>query len=199
LYLGGGAVRRGPRSTELRADDLRYEGTASEGKPPKKPIILASAMRGRKLTFRLTIDQSPPPADWPSMDKAHSTGGGEVGVLFGLNRLVGYGGIKDGVPAITIGHAVIVGDGRVRLVQILRDGEYNIELRRLGEASLPGSRTGKRPMEVMVDPGTVTVSLDGKRVSLPWKPEGDSADGFAGFVFNGVGHAVIDKPTITVR
>ncbi len=198
----GVLLRTGPRTTDLRADDLRYEGTPygfeSKGKPPKKPMMLASAMRGRKLTFRMTIDQSPAPADWPRVVKDPPRGGGAVGVLFGLNRLIGYGGIKHGVPAITIGYALTVADGRARLSQILRDGEYNLELRSLGEAAVP-ERTGKRAMEVTVDPGTVTVTLDGKRVSLPWKPEGDTAEGFAGFVFSGLGYAVIDKPTITVR
>jgi hypothetical protein len=50
-----------------------------------------------------------------------------------------------------------------------------------------------------VDPGTVTVSIDGKRVSLPWKPEGDTAEGFAGFLFGGLGYAMLEKPSITVR
>jgi TolB-like protein len=199
----GSIVRTGPRTTDLRADDLRYEGTMSrssrDDKPPKKPMIFASAMRGRKLTFRLTIDQSAPPVDWPSQAKPQPVGGGEVGVVFGLNRLIGFGGIKEGVPAITIGYSLTVADGRVRLSQILRDGEYKIELRQLGEASVPESRGGKQPMEVTVDPGTVTVSLNGKRVSLPWKPEGDTAEGFAGFVFRGLGYAMIDQPSITVR
>jgi TolB-like protein len=198
----GVLIRTGPRTTDLRASDLRYEGalhsSGRDDKPPRKPMMFASGMRGRKLTFRLTIDQSLPPADWPRWSKAPPAGGGEVGVLFGLNRLVGFGGIKQGVPAITIGYALTVADGRARLAQILRDGEYNIELRRLGEAALPG-RAGKQSMEVTVDPGTVTVSLDGKRVSLPWKPEGDTAEGFAGFVFAGLGYAVIEKPSITVR
>jgi hypothetical protein len=41
--------------------------------------------------------------------------------------------------------------------------------------------------------------VDGKRVSLPWKPVGDTAEGFAGFVFHGLGYAAIEKPSITVR
>ena len=199
----GAVVRTGPRTTALRADDIRYEGTMSGGsrdeKPPKEPMILASAMRGKRLTFRMTIDQSAPPADWPSQAKPQPVGGGEVGVLFGLNRLVPAGGIKQGVPAITIGYAATVADGRARLVQLLRDGEYKIEWRQLADAPLPGGRSGKRPMEVTVEPGSVTVSVDGKRVSLPWKPVGDTAEGFAGFVFHGLGYAAIEKPTITVR
>jgi hypothetical protein len=46
-----------------------------------------------------------------------------------------------------------------------------------------------------VEPGTVTVSVDGKRASFPWKPEGEG-DGFAGFLFNGVGYAAVGQPTI---
>jgi TolB-like protein len=202
-YEFGVAVRTGPRTTALRADDIRYEGARSgsgrDNKPPGAPMILASPMRGKRFTFRMTIDQSPPPADWPSWDKAQIAGGGEVGVLFGLNRLIGAGGIKQGVPAITIGYAVTVADGRVRLVQILRDGEYKIEWRQLAQAAVPAGRPGKRPMEVTVEPGRAEVNVDGKRVSLPWKPEGDTAEGFAGFVFNGLGYAVIEKPSITVR
>jgi TolB-like protein len=196
----GTVLRSGPRTTALRADDVRYEGTlsGSDGKPPAKPMMLASAMRGRRFTFRLTIDQSAPPADWPSHAKP-PVGGGEVGVLFGLNRLVGAGGIKRGVPSTTIGYAVTVADGRVKLSQILRDGEYRIDRKILGEAPLPAPRGARRPMEVTVDPGTVTVNIDGKRISLPWNPEGDTAEGFAGFVFDGLGYAVIDKPSIAVR
>jgi hypothetical protein len=196
----GVLIRTGPRTTDLRADDLRYEGTPygfdSERKPPKAPMILASGMRGGKLTFKLTIDQSRPPADWHRLVKDPPAGGGGVGVLFGLNRLVG--GIKEGAPAITIGYALTVAEGRARLSQILRDGEGNYELRKLADAPV-AARPGKRPMEVTVDPGTVTVTLDGKRVSLPWKPVGDTAEGFAGFVFTGRGYATIEKPSITVR
>lgn len=201
-HVWGTIVRSGPRTTALRADDIRYEGTLQRAgggdKPPSAPIILASAVRGRRLTFRLTIDQSAPPPDWPSHARP-PVGGGEVGVLFGLNRLVPAGGIKSGVPATTIGYALTVADGKVTLSQILRDGEHRIERKQLGEAALPAPRAARRPLEVTVDPGTVTVSLDGKRVSLPWKPEGDTADGFAGFLFGGLGYAVIEKPSITVR
>jgi TolB-like protein len=201
-HAWGTILRTGPRTTALRADDIRYEGTlhrtGRDDKPPAAPIVLASAMRGRRLTFRLTIDQSAPPPDWPSQ-ATPPVGGGEIGVLFGLNRLVPAGGIKRGIPAITIGYAVTVASGRVTLSQLLRDGEYRLERKIIGEAPVPAARAGKRPMEVTVDPGTVTVSIDGKRVSLPWKPEGDTAEGFAGFLFGGLGYATIEKPSITVR
>jgi hypothetical protein len=59
----GTIVRTGPRTTALRADDLRYEGTLNRSgrdeKPPKEPVIFASPMRGKRFTFKLTIDQSP--------------------------------------------------------------------------------------------------------------------------------------------
>jgi TolB-like protein len=198
----GTIVRTGPRTTALRADDLRYEGTlhraGRDEQPPGEPILFASAMRGRRFTFRLTIDQSPPPPDWPSHARP-PVGGGEVGVLFGLNRLVSAGGIKRGVPPTTIGYAVMVAGGRVTLTRILRDGEHRLESKLVSEAPVPAPRAARRPMEVTVDPGTVTVNIDGKRVSLPWKAEGDTAEGFAGLVFGGLGYAVIEKPSITVR
>jgi len=201
--IWGAVVRTGPRTTALRADDIRYEGWINghgrDATPPSEPMILASAMRGKRLTFRMTIDQSPPPADWPNLTGAQQVGGGEVGVLFGLNRLVPAGGIKEGVPAITIGYAVTVSKGRARLIQVLRDGEYKIEWRQLADAAVPAGRSGKWPMEVTVDPGSVGVTVDGKRVSLPWKPVGDTAEGFAGLVFHGLGYAAIEKPSITVR
>jgi TolB-like protein len=198
----GVALRTGPRTTSLRADDVRYEGTLSgfrRDEKPKVPTLLASGVRGRRLSFRVTIDQSPPPPEWPRLSKQEPRGGGEVGVLFGLNRLSAAGGIKHGVPPTTIGYALTVADGEARLIQVLRDGELRLQLKVLGTAALPAARAGKRLLEVTVDPGKVVANVDGARVSLPWQPEGDTAEGFAGFVFNGLGYAAIGDPSISVR
>ncbi|MEO7734684.1 MAG: hypothetical protein ABIY55_27250, partial [Kofleriaceae bacterium] len=113
---------------------------------------------------------------------------------FAITRATPEGGIERGAPTITVAHAILVGPSRIRLVQIRRDGEHNIEVKQLAETAIAASR-GRRALEVTVDPGTVTVTLDGKRASFPWKPDGDG-DGFAGFLFNGVGYAAIGQPTI---
>jgi hypothetical protein len=195
-------LRTGPRSSQRRAAELRYEGVQSKsfrGEPegPKQPTILSTAARGRRITVKATIDQSAVPADWKTISREPSKGGAEVGVGFAMKRVVPDGGIERGAPLITVGYGVLVGDAQVHLVQITRDGEHNIAVKRLAEAAV-GAGRGKRALEVKVDPGNVSVTVDGKRVSFPWKPEGGDADGFAGFIFDGVGYASLAQPTVTV-
>lgn len=194
----GVAVRSGPRTSRLRTDELRYEGVmqTSRGvdKPPSEPVLLPTSARGRRLTIRASIDQSPPPSGWRRYAKDAPQGGGEVGVAFAITRVVPEGGIQRGAPAVAIAYAVLVAGDRVRLVQVTRDGEHHIDVKQLAEAGI-GARAGRRSLEVVVEPGTVTAGVDGKRASFPWKPDGD-ADGFVGFMFNGVGYASISQPSV---
>jgi TolB-like protein len=196
----GTRAGRGPRSTRLRTDELRYElvDMRFEKKRPPEPLMFATPVRSKRVTVKAQIDQSPPPPDWRSRTKAPPIGGGEVGVAFALSRMRPDGGIQPGVPAITIGYAVLVGADRVRLVQITRDGEHTIDLKQLADAAVGGRRAGRRPLEVTVEPGRVAVGVDGKRVSFPWKPERDG-DGFVGFLFNGLGYASLSKASIAVK
>jgi hypothetical protein len=195
----GVITRSGPRSSKLRTDELRYEGALERSrggdKPPSEPVLFVTSVRGRRVSVRATIDQSPPPAEWKRYARTPAQGGAEVGVAFAISRVTPEGGIERGAPTITVAHAVLVGADRVRLVQIRRDGEHHIELKQLAEAAIGASRAGRRALEVTVEPGSVTVTLDGKRASFPWKAEGEG-DGFAGFLFNGVGYAAVGQPTI---
>src|SRR5262249_55272482 len=159
-----------------------------------EPVLVLTGARGKSVTVRATIDQSPPPAGWRRNTKAPAQGGGEVGVAFGVSRFESEGGLKKGVPPIAIAYAVLVAGDKVRLVQVPRDGENHIDVKPLGEAGI-GGRAGKRALEVTVDPATVAVSVDGQRASFKWKPDGD-ADGFIGFMFNGVGYASLAQPAI---
>lgn len=191
-------TRTGPRSSKLRTDELRYEGTAESSRggdqPPSEPVLFVTSVRGRRVNIRASIDQAPPPPEWKRYARTPAQGGAELGVAFAITRVTPEGGIERGAPTITIAHAILVGTSRIRLVQIRRDGEHHIEVKQLAETAIAASR-GRRALEVTVDPGTVTVVLDGKRASFSWKPEGDG-DGFAGFLFNGVGYAAISQPAI---
>ena len=192
-------VRSGPRSSKLRTDELRYEGTAEHSsrggdKPPSEPVLFVTSVRGRRVNLRASIDQQPPPAEWKRYARTPAQGGGEAGIAFAITRVTPEGSIQRDAPTITVAHAILVGPSRVRLVQIRRDGEHHIELKQLAEAAVASSRT-RRALEVTVEPGTVTAILDGKRLSFPWKADGDG-DGFTGFLFNGVGYAAIGQPQI---
>jgi len=196
----GVTVRSGPRSSMIRTDELRYEGVLQEtlrgaDKAPAEPVLFVTNVRGRRLSVRASIDQSAPPAGWKRYAKTPPQGGGEVGVAFAITRVTPEGGIQRGAPAIAVAHAVLVGNDRVRLVQIQRDGEHKITVKQIADAAIGAARAGRRPLEVTVEPGTVTVSVDGKRASFPWKPQGDG-DGFAGFIFHGVGYASVASPSI---
>jgi TolB-like protein len=193
----GVAVHSGPRSSLLRTDELRYEGWKSFKAPPSEPVVFATSLRGRRLAIRASIDQSAPPADWRPEVEPRPEGGAEVGVAFAINRIGPEGGIKPGAPAITVGYAVLVANDRARLVRILRDGEHRIDLKPLAEAGVD-ARAGRRLLEVKVEPGTVSVTVDGKQSAFPWKPEGDG-DGFAGFIFNGLGYAAISQASASSR
>jgi TolB-like protein len=205
-YLSGPSfnarLRTGPRANRLRAAELRYEGSLRETRggqePPKEPVILSTAVRGRKVTVKATIDQSGPPADWRSNARAGTPGGGEVGIAFAMRRLQPDGSIVKGAPAITVAYAVLFGDGKVRLVQITRDGEHNLAVKELADAGIPRA-SGKRAVEVKVDAGSVSVVVDGKRVSLPWKVAAGETEGFVGYLFSGVGYASLAQPAITVQ
>jgi len=193
-------VSTGARTSTMRSDELRYEGSMDRSGrsgevPPKRPVLLETSVRGRRFTVRAAIDQSPPPPDFRPNWKPPRPGGAEVGVAFAITRVVLEGGIKKDAPIIPIAGAVLVGGDRVRLVQLLRDGEDHIEMKQLADAAIGPGQGGRRALEVKVEPGTITVTVDGKRASFPWKAENDG-DGFAGFIFNGVGYAAISKPTI---
>jgi len=194
----GVAVRSGPRTTRLRADELRYEGTLQttrgQPKPPAEPTVLVTSFRARRATVRLSVDQSPPPPGWRRYSKDPPQGGGEAGVAFAINRIVPDGGIERGAPAIVIAHAVLLAGAKVRLVQVTRDGEHHVDVKQLAEAPV-GARAGRRSLEVGVDAATVTVTVDGKRTQFPWKPDGDG-DGFIGFLFDGVGYASLAQPSV---
>jgi len=190
----GSSLATGPRTSALRADEIRYEGW--EDKPPSVPNILVTGLRGRRFTVRGTIDQGAAPPDFGV--KARSPkGGGEVGVAFAITRIVPDGGIVRGAPPVTIAYAALVGDDRVRLVKIERDGEHKIHLTDLAQADVGAPRAPRRSLEVKVEPGTVSVTVDGKRAQLPWKPDGEG-EGFAGLIFAGSGYASFSKPTIEV-
>ena len=92
---------------------------------------------------------------------------------------------------------VLVGADRVRLVQLTRDGEHNLAVTQLAEQGLGGGR-GARALEVAVEPGKVTATVDGKRVAFPWKPAGEP-DGFIGLAFFGAGYAQLTHPSIAVK
>jgi len=187
----GARTRSGPRSSRIRTDELRYQGTKAD------PVLFVTGVRGRRLSVRASIDQSAPSAGLYPYEKTPPPGGGEVGVAFAISRPTPEGGIERGTPTITVAHAVLVGKDRVRLVQIRRDGEHHLEVKQLADASIGGAGPGRRPLEVTVEPGKVTVSVGGKRATFPWKPEG-AGDGFAGFLFTGAGYAAISQPSIKV-
>jgi TolB-like protein len=187
----GARTRSGPRSSRIRTDELRYQGTKAD------PVLFVTGVRGRRLTVRASIDQAAPAAGLYPYEKAPPPGGGEVGVAFAISRPTPEGGIERGTPTITVAHAVLVGTDRVRLVQLRRDGEHNLEIKQLADAAIGGAGTGRRPLEVIVEPGKVTVSVGGKRATFPWKAEG-AGDGFAGFLFTGAGYAAISQPSIKV-
>jgi len=193
-------IRTGPRATRRRSDELRYEFQSSlrpDSKRGPEPVGFITPVRARRFTVKAQIDQSPPPPEWRPGGNPPPTGGGEVGVAFALSRVTPEGGIQDNAPVITIGYAVLVGTDRARLVQITRDGQHAIDLKQLATAAL-GGRAGRRPLEVAIEPGKVSVSVDGKRVAFPWKPERDP-DGFAGFLFNGQGYAMLSNASIVVK
>ena len=195
-------TRSGPRTSILRADELRYEGRleSSRGteKPPSSPVIFLTSQRGRRMTVRASIDQSAPPADWRPDAKTPVSGGGEAGIVFAGNRVVPQGSLHPGAPGVTIAWAVVLGNDRVRLVQIQRDGDHKILVRDVADGAVGPARGGRRAVEVKVDSDTVTATVDGKKVTLPWKPDGD-ADGFVGFMFSGIGYASIAQPVVTAQ
>ncbi|HEX2689213.1 MAG TPA: CsgG/HfaB family protein [Kofleriaceae bacterium] len=194
-------VRTGPRSTRLHTDELRYSfepDPHSGSKHPAEPVVFVTPVRAKRFTVKAQIDQSPPPPEWRPLAKAPLTGGGEVGVGFALSRVMPDAGIEHGVPEITIGYAVLVGTDRAHLVQITRDGEHVVDVKQLADAAVGSGRAGRRPVQVTVEPGSVAVSVDGKRVSFPWKPGGD-ADGFVGFVFHGPGYASVSNASLVVK
>jgi hypothetical protein len=122
-------------------------------------------------------------------------GGAEVGVAFGLKRVLPEGGIVRGAPLVIVGHAIVANDGKVTLVQITRDGEHNVELKPLAEAKVAAG-LGRRELDVSVEADKVNVKIGNDSVSLPYKP-GDG-DGFVGFLFRGLNHAAISEPRIQV-
>jgi TolB-like protein len=185
----------GPRTSNLKTDELRYEGvTPSHMQPPSRPTLFPSAIRGKRLTIRAAIDQSPPPPDWVSFAKA-PVGGGEAGVAFAMTDVLHDVKVAKEGPPHTFAYAVLLAGDRVRLVQVTRNAEYKQEVTELAQAPI-GPSQGKRAMEVGIEPGKVTVVVDRKRASFPWKPEGDG-DGFAGVAFYGLGYAAVSGLEVT--
>ena len=190
-------VGTGPRTSRRRTSELRYEldARSSSSKAPD-PVVLASSLRGKRLTARVEVGASRP-ADWRPDARNPGAEVGEAGVAFALTRTTPEGGIDKRQPTITIGYAVLVGADRVRLVQLTRDGEHNLAVTQLAEQGLGGGR-GARALEVAVEPGKVTATVDGKRVAFPWKPAGEP-DGFIGLAFFGAGYAQLTHPSIAVK
>jgi hypothetical protein len=159
-------------------------------------VVFVSSLRSKRFTVKAQIDQSPPP-EWQARDKTPPTGG-EAGVAFAISRMAPEGSIQHNVPAITIAYAVVVGTDQARLVRLTRDGEHTIEVKQLATAAVEGRRAGRRSLEVTVESGKVSVNVDGKRVSFPFKPDRDP-DGFVGFIFNGAGYASLSHPSIAAK
>jgi len=192
-------TRTGPRTSRRRTAELRYETVPDRSlKHEPAPVVFATPLRGKRFTARAQIDQSAAPPEWRPGDRNPPTGGGEVGVAFALSRVTPEGGIEHNAPLVTIAYAVLVATDRVRLVQITRDGENEIEVKQLADAQVGAGRGGPRALEVTVEPGKVNASVDGKRVAFPWKPAGDP-DGFVGYIFNGPGYASLSRASIAVK
>jgi TolB-like protein len=198
----GALVRSGRRTSLLATDELRYEGWSESSRgasrPPAAPVVFVTSVRTKRPVLRATLDASAAPADWRADSRPPPPGGGEAGVVFAIRRIVASGGIHEGAPPLAIATAVLVGPDRVRLVQILRDGEHRISVAPLGEAAIAPARGGRRALEVVVESGSVAVTVDGKRSAFAWKPD-DDGDGFTGFLFNGVGYASISGASIAAR
>jgi TolB-like protein len=185
-------LRTGPRSSRYRASELHYFTRQKSGK--EAPQLLVSSLRGRTARVNVTIDQSAPPAGFDKYAR-DLAGGAEVGVAFGLKRVLPDGSIERGAPILVLGHAVVASDGKVTLVQITRDGEHNVELKPLAEAKVaPG--LGRRALEVSVEADKVNVKIGNDSVTLPYKPS--DGDGFVGFLFRGLNHAAISEPRVQV-
>jgi TolB-like protein len=185
-------LRTGPRSSKNRARELHYFTRQKSGK--QAPQILISSLRGRTPHVTVTIDQSAPPKGFDKYAE-DLAGGAEVGVAFGLKRVLPDGSIVRGAPLVIVGHAIVANDGKVTLVQITRDGEHNVELKPLAEAKVAAG-LGRRVLDVTVEADKVNVKIGNDSVSLPYKP-GDG-DGFVGFLFRGLNHAAIAEPRIQV-
>lgn len=189
-------LRTGPRASKRTASELRYELADSDRKRPAPPVLFATGRRGKRFTARVQIDASAPPADWESWGK-QPHGGGAAGIAFAISRAEPEGGIQHGVPDVVIAYAVLVAGDRVRLVEITRNGEHDLAVRSLADTAV-GAGRGPRMLEVAVEPGKVTASVDGKRAQFPWKPANDG-DGFIGLVFHGTGYAALARASIAVK
>jgi TolB-like protein len=189
-------LRSGPRASRYRASELHYAQRAPREpkERPEPPQILAGALRTSVPEVSVTVDSSPPPAGFDEY-APDMPGGAEVGVAFALKRLMPEGGIVRGAPAVLVGYAVVVAHDKVRLVQIVRDGEHRVQLKPLAESKV-SARPGKRALSVSVAANQLKVTLDAESVTLPYKPAPGDADGFVGFLFNGPGHAAISDARI---
>jgi TolB-like protein len=184
----GGFLATGPRTADIRSDEIRYEGWESSSRSERPRLwMLSSAVRGRRMSLRASIDRTMP-ADWKSRSKG-PLGAASAGIAFAMARVAPEGGIDKKKPTRTIAYAVMLVGDRVRLLQLTRDGEHNLGEQVLGEADV-GTGRGKRHMEIKVEAQNVAVIVDGKRVSFPYKPAGDT-DGFAGIVFQDPGYAAV--------
>jgi len=197
----GALLRTGPRATDRRTDEVRYEGRDSSMNPakprPVRPTVLATATRARKLTARFSVEATPP-ADWKSYAKT-PPGPAAAGLVFGLDKIEARGP-REGAPPATIGWAVLVGGDRARLVKLQRQAGGDVVTAPVAEADVGAARGPRRAVEVSVQPGTVEVTVDGKRAQLAWAAEPDaSGEGFAGFVFDGAGYASIISPKFTTE
>ena len=149
--------------------------------------------------MRAFIDQSlPSQNEWPRSSEDPGQPGSEAGVTFAMS----VDSRRSRTPPPARAYAVLLGNDRVRLVQITFEPHRNSSLdtyykiHQLAEVAVAAPKGSRRVLEVKVRPGTVLASLDGRRVaSFPWKPEGDG-EGFAGFIFNGIGYASLAQPSI---
>jgi TolB-like protein len=199
----GASLRTGPRTSNLRADEIRYEGhdTSWRGRgnePPKppKPSVLPTSARARRVTARFSVETTPP-ADYNSWAKG-PLGPASAGFAFALDKIMAHA--PKGAQPQRVGWAVLVGaDPKARLVGIVRQPGGDMVLQPVAEADVGAPRGSRRQVEVTVQPGSVDIVVDGKRASLPWRPEPGRDEGFAGYAFDGIGYASVVSPRITTE
>jgi TolB-like protein len=198
----GAVVRTGPRTSNLRADELRYEGhdqsfrRGNEPPKPPRPTAMPTSARARKVTARFSVETTPP-ADYKTYAKL-PLAPAAAGLAFALDRIMAHAP-KGGQP-IRVGWAVLVGaDPKARLVSIVRQPGGDVVYEPIAEADVGAARGSRRSVEVSVAPGSVDVVVDGTRASLPWKPEAGRDEGFAGWAFDGIGYASVVSPRITTE